>query len=168
VRFVAKKVGECLQNLLRNGNLKTCVGERKLLVFVRFFCIFTQFFSCFIRENKTTHPFTSKRATPMNTPVRGDIWFVRLHPTESPVMAVVINSNHEEYEPEIFAVIPHEARATEFRLDVPVTNRIFRDGVFNVQRITSIQRSQFEQSLGVILPRDLDTIEHRLYTWLDL
>ena len=104
----------------------------------------------------------------MATPVRGDLWFVRLHPTESPVLAVVINGEHQEYEPEIFAVIPHEARTAEFRLDVPVTNRIFRDGVFNVQRLTSIQRNQFEQSLGVMPPSDLDAIENRLYAWLDL
>jgi mRNA-degrading endonuclease toxin of MazEF toxin-antitoxin module len=143
-------------------------GERKLLVFVRFFCIFAQFFLRFIPEKRYHILSLQQRATSMTTPMRGDLWFVRLHPSESPVLAVVINGEHEEYEPEIFAVIPHEARVAEFRLDVPVTNRIFRDGVFNVQRLTSIQRSQFEQSLGVMTPSDLDAIENRLYAWLDL
>jgi mRNA-degrading endonuclease toxin of MazEF toxin-antitoxin module len=104
----------------------------------------------------------------MNTPQRGDIWFVRLHPSESPTMAVVINTDHDEDEPEYFTVIPHEARPKEFRFDVPITNRYMRDGVFNVQRIHTIMKSQFAQSLGVLAPSDLDAIQRRLYDWLEL
>lgn len=104
----------------------------------------------------------------MNTPQRGDIWFVRLHPSESPTMAVVLNTEHDEDEPAYFTVVPHEARPEVFRFDVPVMNRYMRDGVFNVQRITSVMQSHFVQSLGVLAPSDLDALEHRLYAWLEL
>ncbi len=104
----------------------------------------------------------------MNTPKRGDIWFVRLHPSESPTMAVVMNTEHEEDEPMYYTVIPHEARPDEFRFDVPIVNRYMRDGVFNVQRLHSVMKSQFVQSLGVLSPSDLDALQDRLYAWLEM
>lgn len=105
----------------------------------------------------------------MANPRRGDVWLIDLGMVAKIRPCLVVSVPADGSNDRVLAtVVAHTTSARGTAVEVAVSVRFLKPGVFDAQNILSIPHARLVRRLGVLAPDQLDEVAGAVCRWLGL